>query len=175
MHFLLEVLWFIFPAYAANSIAVDVSGIPFLKDFSTPMDFGRNIGGRRVFGDGKTWRGFFCGILAGVIVGWIQSLLQANYSWNLPEMSLTLAFLLSLGAMVGDLAASAIKRRCGFERGHSLPFIDQLDFVFGAFYFAWIIVPADLAFFATALVVTVPIHYFANYVAWVLKLKKSPW
>ena len=175
MHFILEVLWFILPAYAANSVAVDVSAVPFLKKYSQPMDFGASFMGKRILGDGKTWRGFICGILAGVIVGFVQSVLQARYSWGVLEMSVLLAFLLSFGAMTGDLIESFIKRRMGFVSGQSLPLLDQLDFVFGAFYFAWLLVPVDLMFFAVALVATIPIHYAANLIAWALKLKKFPW
>ena len=175
MHIILEVLWFILPAYAANSVAVDVTAVPFLKKFSAPMDFGLNLWGQRIFGDGKTWRGFFCGILAGVIIGAAQSFIQAANQMDLPAMSITLAFLLAFGAMTGDLVESFIKRRMGFNRGQLLPLMDQLDFVFGAFYFAWLVMPADLYFFSIALIVTIPIHYVANQIAWILKLKKFPW
>jgi len=175
MHALIGVLWFILPAYAANSIAVDVSGVPFLKKYSMPLDFGRSLRGRRILGDGKTWRGFICGVLAGVACGIIQGYLMLKYSWNLPEMNALLGFLLSFGAMTGDLTGSFIKRRMGFERGVSLPFIDQLDFMFGAFYFSWLAVPVDLISFFSALVVTIPVHYLGNIIAWALKLKKFPW
>src|SRR2546427_13302198 len=44
--------WFLLPAYVANPMAVVSGG-------GTPMDFGRTLrDGRRLLGDGKTWRGF---------------------------------------------------------------------------------------------------------------------
>ena len=175
MHPIIDVLWFMMPAYIANSVAVDVSGIPFLKKYSTPMDFGRSLQGKRIFGDGKTWRGFLSGVVAGLLFGALQQGLMVKYSWNLPGMGITLAFLLSLGTMVGDLAASFIKRRMGFERGKSLPLLDQLDFVFGAFYLAWLVIPVNLSFFIASLTITIPLHYFGNFVAWLIKLKKFPW
>src|SRR2546422_10015344 len=43
--------WFLLPAYVANPMAVVFGG-------GTPMDFGRALrDGRRILGDGKTWRG----------------------------------------------------------------------------------------------------------------------
>lgn len=43
--------------------------------------------------------------------------------------------MLSLGALIGDLTESFIKRRIGFPPGASLPVADQLDFVAGALLF----------------------------------------
>src|SRR5437867_4461168 len=55
--------WFLLPAYVANPMAVVFGG-------GTPMDFGRSMrDGRRVLGDGKTWRGFAGGIASGFVLG----------------------------------------------------------------------------------------------------------
>ena len=48
------------PAYLPNPIAALVGG-------GTPIDLGRNFtDGKRVFGDGKTYRGLIIGIFAGI-------------------------------------------------------------------------------------------------------------
>jgi len=53
------------PAYLPNPVAALCGG-------GTPIDFGRNFSdNRRLFGDGKTWRGLIVGILAGVMIGLI--------------------------------------------------------------------------------------------------------
>jgi CDP-2,3-bis-(O-geranylgeranyl)-sn-glycerol synthase len=39
------------------------------------------------------------------------------------------AVALALGAMLGDILASFLKRRTGRERGAAVPGVDQLDFV----------------------------------------------
>ena len=50
---ILQALWLILPAYVANASAVLVGG-------GTPVDSGKNWkDGKRILGDGKTWRGFF--------------------------------------------------------------------------------------------------------------------
>jgi len=65
---IIEALWFIFPAYLANSAPVDVSQIKALKKYGTPIDGGKTFRGKRVLGDSKTWRGLYAGVIAGT--GW---------------------------------------------------------------------------------------------------------
>jgi CDP-2,3-bis-(O-geranylgeranyl)-sn-glycerol synthase len=93
-------------------------------------------------------------------------------------MTPLVGFLLGLGALVGDMAESFIKRRMGFDRGAHLFLMDQLDYIFGAFFFAWTVVPLQsigLGHLILTCALTVPIHYIASVVAWKLKLKKNPW
>jgi CDP-2,3-bis-(O-geranylgeranyl)-sn-glycerol synthase len=168
----LEVIWFILPAWVANSAAIDVSGLPYIKKYSAPVDFGMKWRGKRIFGDGKTWRGIVAGILAATAC----ALLQSHY--QIPgyiQMTPHLGFLLGLGALVGDMVESFIKRQSGLERGHPLFLMDHLDYIFGAMFFAWIIVPVSFGYLIMACLITVPVHFIANIVAWVLKLKKKPW
>ncbi len=59
------------PAYLSNPFAAVFGG-------GKPIDGGRTLkDGRRIIGDGKTWRGLFsgifCGFLAGCIEIWLSS------------------------------------------------------------------------------------------------------
>jgi CDP-2,3-bis-(O-geranylgeranyl)-sn-glycerol synthase len=45
-------------------------------------------------------------------------------------------FLLSLGALFGDLFGAFLKRRMGFAPGELLPVVDQIDFIIGAILFS---------------------------------------
>ena len=154
-------LIFIFPAYCAN-------GAPVLAGGGTKIDFGKNfIDGKRLFGNNKTFRGFFFGWLIGFSVG-----LVVCYFFDYPFL---FAILAPLGALLGDLAAAFLKRRLNIAPGGMLPVIDQLDFVVGAILFSlplslisWEIAIATLLF-------TPPIHLFTNICAYKLKLKKHPW
>jgi len=184
---ILEALWFILPAYMANSIANDVAHIRFLEKYSAPMDMGLKWRGVRIFGENKTWRGLIFGVSAASVTGLLQQnlsgraalLLSEHLSLttalNLPEMPLKLAFLLGLGAMLGDAVKSFFKRRMGIQSGQPAPLLDQLDYIFGAFFFAWLITPINLDYFALIIIITVPLHLLANFVAWLLKLKRVPW
>lgn len=188
---IIEALWFIFPAYLANSAPVDVSQIKILKKYGKPIDGGKTWRGKRVLGDGKTWRGLYAGIIAGTLTGGLELLLYPNIARtlpNLPEMTLSLAFIISLGALIGDMIESFFKRQINLQSGAPLPLFDQLDFVFGAVFFAWIWVILSTgqitgAFekmlgwsrFLLILLITPLMHLITNFVAWAWKLKKDPW
>ena len=142
--------------------------------------------GVRIFGDGKTWRGFFSAIIAGSVIGLVQMSIQQqagiflqnsiNQPLNLPQMSIELGFMLSLGTMIGDMAASFVKRRVGMAPGDPAPLLDQLNFVFGAFFFAWLLTGSvNEDYFIILLVITPVVHLTGNFIAWLWKLKKEPW
>ena len=177
---LLQALWFILPAYVANSVPVNVSKIKALERFGRPIDGGKKWRGVRILGNGKTWRGLFSGIFMGTLMGLIQVLVQQDvtefFQVLLPQMSIELAFMLSTGALMGDMTASFVKRRSGLRSGDPAPLLDQLDFVFGAFFFAWLLAGTiDYDRFFVIIVITPVVHVFANFIAWIWKLKREPW
>ncbi len=157
-------LWFILPAYFANAAPVILGG-------GTPIDGGRNFtDGRRIFGDGKTVRGFVAGLAAGTIIGSLQGAAKCQLSYYLP-----LGFLLGLGALLGDLLGSFIKRRLGIERGGAAPGLDQLGFVVIALLLASPIELPRWQVIVTLLVITPPIHLATNFIGHKLKLKARPY
>ncbi|MFA6214338.1 MAG: CDP-2,3-bis-(O-geranylgeranyl)-sn-glycerol synthase [Candidatus Micrarchaeia archaeon] len=73
----MELVLFILPAYFANSIPVLLGG-------GAPIDGGRKWkDGQRLFGDGKTVRGFFAGVAAGVFVGALEGMLLPGTAWDI--------------------------------------------------------------------------------------------
>ena len=156
-----KALKFIFPAYCANAI-------PVLAGGGTPIDFGKTFSdGRPIFGKNKTFRGFFAGLLVGSAVGILESILF-NYH-------MSFGFLLSLGALFGDLAGAFIKRRLNIAPGELLPIVDQIDFILGAFLFALPLQILYLELIVVALVLTPPIHLLTNFGAYKFGLKSNPW
>ncbi len=134
---ILQSFWIIIPVYVANASAVFVGG-------GTPVDFWKTWrDGKRILGDGKTWRGLLLGTFLGMIVGFGLSLVaffinQSDYAYlkitNFLAFPLMIPILFSLcfGALLGDIVESFFKRRVGKERGSDwIPF-DQLDFIIGA-------------------------------------------
>ena len=140
------------------------------------MDFGRNfIDGKRIFGNNKTFRGFFFGWGVGFGVG-----LTEGFVFGFETYPIFFSLLIPLGALLGDLAGAFIKRRLNIAPGGLLPVVDQIDFVVGAVLFALPLVLLGLLGLSwevavTALVITPPIHLFTNFLAYELKLKKNPW
>ena len=164
-----QALMFIFPAYCAN-------GTPVLAGGGKKIDFGRNFrDGKRIFGDNKTFRGFFFGWGVGFFVG-----LMEGFAFGFDVIPIVFSLLVPLGALLGDLFAAFLKRRLDITPGGMLPVVDQLDFVVGALVFATLLTLAGLyaltwQIAVTVLIITPPIHLLTNYGAYKLKLKKHPW
>jgi CDP-2,3-bis-(O-geranylgeranyl)-sn-glycerol synthase len=172
-------IWALLPAYVPNNAAVVVGGGP-------PIDGGRTWHGDRLLGDGKTWRGTAGGLAVGVA-------LAVGLDAATPAAAATLPLAgfdgyavgavvgLPLGAMLGDLAASFVKRRTGRERGAAFPGLDQLDFLAGALLVSLLLAPEwTIDTFAppvllAALVLTPALHVGANAGAYALGLKDEPW
>ena len=53
----MSALWVFVPVLGAPALHAPVLTFDLLKPLKRPLDFGATIGGRRVFGDNKTWRG----------------------------------------------------------------------------------------------------------------------
>lgn len=155
-------LIYILPAYVANATPVIFGG------GNDPIDFKRKIFGKRIFGDNKTIRGAVAGIICGTLLGLIESQF-------IPYL-LTIAFLLSIGTIFGDLVGSLIKRQMGMQSGKSFLIMDQYGFFVFALAFAYPFgnLPAlwGLAFL---ILLTGILHPLMNIIAHALKLKSVPW
>jgi CDP-2,3-bis-(O-geranylgeranyl)-sn-glycerol synthase len=137
----------------------------------TKMDFGRNfVDGKRIFGDNKTFRGFFFGWGVGFGVGLVEGLV-----FGFQNYPVLFALLIPFGALLGDLTGAFIKRRIGIKPGGLLPIVDQIDFVVGAVVFSIPLALISWEVAATVLLITPPIHLFTNFLAYKIKLKKNPW
>ena len=190
---LCRAFWAMLPAYVPNNVAVLAGG-------DCPLDAGLTWRGRRLLGDGKTWRGTALGTAAGVALALLLNAVRgvaaerlgliadadggapnAASASPLPAFSLGGAFALAAGAMLGDVGASFLKRRSGRERGAAFPGLDQLDFVAGALGLAALLVPDwfrrtfTKPVLAVVLVATPLLHVGMNAVAYLLGLKDEPW
>jgi len=160
-------LYYIFPAYCANGAPVIFGGGP-------SIDRGRKfLDGKPIFGPNKTIRGFIAGLLIGILAGWAQETLAPNI--GLEKGSVVLGFVLSVGALAGDLIGSFVKRRLNLRPGAPLPISDQMDFVLVALLFSLMVDPPTIHAAAIIIILTLPIHLSANLIAYLLRMKKNPW
>ena len=166
-----KAVWLMLPAYIANPTAVVFGG-------GKPIDFGKNwLDGRRILGDGKTFRGLIGGTACGIILGIIQ--MQAQ--WAPAQFTYLAIITLSFGALLGDIVKSFFKRRFGYDRGAQLPLVDQLDFVAGAWVLTYLFDPqwftGNFTFWImiTVLIITPALHRLTNIIGYYFKLKKEPW
>ena len=172
---LIRSVLYILPSYFANSVPVVIGG-------GLPLDGKKKMrDGYRIFGDGKTVRGFFAGIFAGLLVGAIEGILLAGSGWDIyngASSTYVLAgFLLGAGTMVGDLAGSFIKRRSGVAQGKPSVLMDQLMFLLFAFLFSYPLAQHLLSLEAVLFlaVLTYFVHVAANIIAHRWGLKRVPW
>jgi len=163
-------LWYILPAYIANAS-------PILFHGRTPLDQNiKFVDGRPILGKGKTVKGFVFAVIVGTFIGALQGWWEINF---IPRI--TLAFLLSFGAMLGDAFGSFLKRRFDIKRGDAAPLLDQWGFVIVALSIAWIasyaldIPETTFTTVLAVLVLTPPVHLLSNFIAHKLGLKGVPW
>ena len=115
------------------------------------FDFGKTWkDGRRILGDGKTWRGLITGAIVGMTGGFGLSIvaIYANNSdfaflglsdFGRFPLMIPIIGSICFGALFGDITESFLKRRRGKKRGEDwIPF-DQLDFIIGALVLSFII------------------------------------
>ncbi len=160
-------LYYIFPAYCAN-------GAPVIFGGGHAIDGGRKfLDGKPILGSHKTYRGLILGLAIGTYVGWFQENLAPRA--GLPPGSVNLGFVLSLGALLGDLMGSFIKRRLDLKPGASLPVSDQIDFVLVALLFGLLVEPPSIIAALIIIVLTGPMHLLVNVMAYLLRLKDNPW
>ena len=166
----LQAFWFIAPAYAANAFPPLVKG-------KRPLDFSRKLRHNRILGNGKTLEGTTTGIVFGMFIGSIQILGQGSIppELGLTEMTLPLIFLLSAGALFGDIIGAFIKRRFGIPRGSPAPLLDQLDFLAFALIFSSFIIAINMYHIIILIFLTPIIHWIANLIGYYTKVKKTPW
>ena len=151
----LAAVYLFLPAYFANASPVVLGG-------GEPLDGGRKwLDGKPFLGSHKTVKGTLL-----VVVGAVVGVLQGNPVGGALQ---------SVGAMAGDIVASFFKRRWNLRPGEGMPLVDQLDFITFAVLLSYPVQRTSLEAMLVILVLTVPIHYAVNYVAWLLRLKEHPW
>jgi CDP-2,3-bis-(O-geranylgeranyl)-sn-glycerol synthase len=164
------------PAYVPNPVAALCGG-------GMPIDLGKKTSdNRRILGDGKTYRGLFFGVLAGIGIGSLQIWLSYKYELiNLPPHTLLSISLLAIGALLGDMCKSYFKRRLGKKRGEKWPIADQYDLVFGAFILmllfdsSWLFAYVTPPILIIILILTPILHRAVNIFGYFIGVKEVPW
>lgn len=153
---LLFALYPFFPAYVANATPTIFGGGATIDGERTFVD------GRSIFGSHKTIRGFLSGLITGAMIGFIQGQVFSG-------------FLLSFGALFGDLAGAFLKRRLSIAPGSLFPVIDQLSFVLFAILFVLPFSCLTVEEIFSAVFFTPLFHLITNAIAYFLNIKKHPW
>lgn len=113
-----QVLLFFLPAMAAN-LMLYFTGYYYGPSVVVPLDLRLTWKGARVVGEGRGLTSLPRALVAGLLVGAVTGRLEASV-------------LLAVGAQLGMVVNSVIKRRRGLLQGQSHRPWDHLDFVLGA-------------------------------------------
>ena len=201
------VLFLMGPAYLANTIAVLTGGKYPIDQGKLHSD------GNRILGDGKTWSGLIGGTIGGMASGvllyfygipiilTVYSILDPKADWNssfyydLEKLEVDVSpwgeswdmfvvfFLLSFGALFGDMAASFYKRRQNLQRGDKFALLDMYDFIFMSLLLCFIfqrdwllswILDGWVPLF-TILILTPFLHRGVNIIGYKIGVKNEPW
>ena len=168
----------------------------FLKGLHKVIDFGRNAwDGNRIFGDNKTWRGFWIYVVATAIVSvlwgemcrYIPAIGSYNTLYTYHEN--TFFYNLLIGMIFGasyplfELPNSFLKRRLGINSGNTqkangwkgniFRIVDLVDSGIGCLLVWYIIYPIKLWQCVFMIVLSAVTHYGCIWLLCRVKIKKS--
>ncbi len=167
-----EAIWLFLPAAVANLTPVIANFVPGLKEWKTPIDFGKNYQGRRALGDNKTWRGIMSGVVLAGLTGYVQN--RVHPSTLSAFVQVLFAISIGFGALYGDAVESFFKRQHGVAPGRSWFPFDQLDFVFGGLIAALPFGIFSLSDAAAIMVVYFVMHLVTVWVFYHLGVREQP-
>ena len=172
---ILKSFYFMLPAYFANMAPIICKKIKFLN---IPVDFNEKLEGRPILGRNKTYRGLLAGVLFALVIAFIQFFLSRfNFFSSISILDYSrwylIGFLLGLGALVGDMAESFIKRRINIRPGKSFIPFDQTDYAIGALLFISVVKRLELNFMLITVVLSFILHILVNQIAFYLKIRKE--
>jgi uncharacterized membrane protein YedE/YeeE len=163
-----------------------VMALDLFKGLKRPLDGGATIGGRRVFGDNKTWRGAIF-MVAGPALAAVALTRWPAFRDALPDdvgdaPALLWGALVGFGVVLGELPNSFLKRRLDIEPGTqrrtvgglALVIFDQADLVPGV----WLclapvyVLPVDTA--AVAFAAVTAVHLVINVIGYGIGARTSP-
>jgi CDP-2,3-bis-(O-geranylgeranyl)-sn-glycerol synthase len=179
---ILSTIYLLLPAYTANMAPVIAGRLDFWPNLNKPIDNDKKIFGQPIFGAGKTWRGLLVGTMAAILtaglqamlyqLGWVRTLSPINFfqiNWFI------FGLLAGLGALLGDMLKSLVKRQFHITSGQAWPVFDQLDFLAGFIIITWWLFPWHSNRLWVAIIITLIMHPLSNVVGYLLKIKKVWW
>lgn len=175
---ILQCFYFILPAYFANMAPVIVKNM--FKKLAMPIDFGKTINNKPIFGKNKTFRGLIFGVIFAIAITFLQFLLYKNNIFRESAILdysnwLLIGLLLGFGAIMGDLIKSFFKRRLGYEPGKPFIPFDQTDFIIGALIFAYPLTKLSFNKILVTLLLSFVLHIIINHIAFYTGIRKEKW
>lgn len=170
--FIMQSVWYLAPMGIANMAPVFMRNT--LKPLGVPVD--KYLGNKQIFGSHKTVRGILVAIPFGFVAFAIEQLLARHLDasigfFDYRTMTLWFGILAGLGAILGDLFRSAIKRRSHIRPGGRFVPLDQLDYVIGGMLFTAFLFRPTLSIILVTLIIGGLLHALTSWIAYLLGLK----
>lgn len=164
-----------------------------LNSLKKPMDFNKKlVDNKRIFGDHKTWKGFFgyivFNIIFSILFGYIWKVTKLehlnffymNYD-NTIMYNLFIGFLLGIFYALFELPNSFLKRRLDIEPGKTINgskkvffiILDQADSVFGIALVVWLFYPIGIWIYLLYILIGTVTHLLINMMLYFLHLRKN--
>lgn len=182
LKFILSCLYFFLPAYFTNMTPPLSHRAGILKFLAKPIDGNKKFLGEPFLGSHKTWRGAILGIFVGFLFVLLQSRLYQKTFFkeisiiNYNQINIFLfSFLLSGGAVFGDLLFAFVKRRLRLQPGTRFMPFDQINYAIGAYLFLSPFFKISPLVWLTILISTFFLHIIFNRLGYLLGLHKAEW
>lgn len=120
---LVRTLYLFAPLLVSAALSGVVMRLDWLRVLKRPIDGGAMWRGRRIFGDGKTWRGVVIAVVGSIAAVAIQKHVVGEHVGSIAVVDYARVNVIALGAamgggaMLGELPNSFVKRRLGIARG----------------------------------------------------------
>ncbi|MBS1122712.1 MAG: putative CDP-diglyceride synthetase [Deltaproteobacteria bacterium] len=142
----LQALYLFGPLLLASALSAIVLKYDLLRSLRRPIDHGWKVRGRRIFGDSKTWRGVVVAVVGCVAGVAIQRAVAGDHLASISLVDyraldfVPFGISMGIGAMLGELPNSFIKRQLGIAPGKTTTgplrgvfyLWDQVDLIAGA-------------------------------------------
>lgn len=169
------------PLLFAGAVAAVVLRFDLLAWARRPIDCGATLRGVRLFGDNKTWRGLLVAVVAAALGAELQACLAARSLVEPDAPAFVVGALMGLGAILGELPNSFLKRRLGIAPGRTTKgplaavfyVLDQVDLLLGAWPLIAPFVRATPWHVVASFVVALLIHPTMSVIGWALGVRRT--
>jgi CDP-2,3-bis-(O-geranylgeranyl)-sn-glycerol synthase len=182
-----QALYLFSPLLVSATLAALVMRRGWLSALNRPIDGGATLRGHRWLGDGKTWRGALLALTGASLAVLVQQAVAGHVPDALQVIDYSrvdaLAFggALGIGAILGELPNSFVKRRLGIPRGittrgplAALFYVwDQVDAVIGAWPLLCLWFEPPLALVVMSFAVALAVHPLVAWIGYRVGARKT--
>ncbi len=121
---IVNILSLIIPTLLSGIALIATLKLNLFPSLNYPVDFGLQLGGSRLFGDNKTFKGVAVFVIVSTISSYILHLIYINggnlFIHPVFKLSLSTGLIYSLSYVFGELVNSAVKRRLRIQPGSTI-------------------------------------------------------